>query len=120
MNKPLFEIADILRKGFGNYNHAFSPLPPDHYKVANALMACRTSALGGHIDKCDHCSHERISYNSCRNRISCYQNALPSAVSRMFRNARMRIFSFGFWPNETFNRLRRLRSTVRNARRSCA
>ena len=68
MNKPLFEVADIFHKGFGHYNHAFGPLPPEYYKVANALMACRTSALGGHIDKCDHCSHERISYNSCRNR----------------------------------------------------
>jgi hypothetical protein len=68
MNKPLFEIADIFRKGFGQYQQAFGPLPPDQYKVANAIMACRTSALGGHIDKCDHCSHERISYNSCRNR----------------------------------------------------
>ncbi len=68
MNKPLFEVADVLHKGFGQYQQAFGPLPPDQYKVANALMACRTSALGGHIDKCDHCSHERISYNSCRNR----------------------------------------------------
>jgi hypothetical protein len=68
MNKPLFEVADILREGFIRYNDAFGPLPPDQYKVANAIIACRTSALGGHIDKCDHCNHERISYNSCRNR----------------------------------------------------
>jgi hypothetical protein len=87
MNKPLFEIADILQKGFGYYNHAFSPLPPDHYKVANALMACRTSALGGHIDRCDHCSHERISYNSCRNRHCPKCQALMRAkwVDRRFR-----------------------------------
>ena len=31
-------------------------------------MNCRTSALGAHIDKCDECEYERISYNSCRNR----------------------------------------------------
>ncbi len=68
MSKPHFEIADVLKEGFARYNEAFGPLQPDQYKVANAIMACRTSALGGHIDKCDHCSHERISYNSCRNR----------------------------------------------------
>jgi hypothetical protein len=68
MNKPTFEVADIFRKAFSGYNDAFGPLPADHYKVANALMACRTSALGGHIDRCDHCNHEHISYNSCRNR----------------------------------------------------
>jgi hypothetical protein len=68
MNKPIFEVADILHKGFSGYNEAFGPLPADQYKVANAIMACRTSLLGGHIDQCDHCKHERISYNSCRNR----------------------------------------------------
>ena len=37
-------------------------------KVARAVMACRTAELGGHVDTCDNCGHERISYNSCRNR----------------------------------------------------
>jgi hypothetical protein len=87
MNKPLFEVADIFHTGFGQFEKAFGPLQPDHYKVANALMACRTSALGGHIDKCDHCSHERISYNSCRNRHCPKCQALMRAkwVDRRFR-----------------------------------
>jgi hypothetical protein len=33
-----------------------------------AIEVCRTAALGGHTDKCDHCGHLEISYNSCRNR----------------------------------------------------
>jgi len=33
-----------------------------------AIESCRTSVLGGHKDKCDHCGHLEISYNSCRNR----------------------------------------------------
>ncbi len=33
-----------------------------------ALEVCRTAALGGHKDQCDHCGHLQISYNSCRNR----------------------------------------------------
>jgi len=33
-----------------------------------AICNCRTAILGGHIDKCDRCGEERISYNSCRNR----------------------------------------------------
>jgi hypothetical protein len=37
-------------------------------RTLSALRRCRTSALGGHVDKCDHCGHIRISYNSCRNR----------------------------------------------------
>lgn len=33
-----------------------------------AFEQCRTAALGGHIDRCDRCGHQRVSYNSCRNR----------------------------------------------------
>ncbi len=27
-----------------------------------------TSALGGHVERCEDCAHQRIAYNSCRNR----------------------------------------------------
>jgi len=33
-----------------------------------AIETCRTAALGGHVERCGHCSHQRIAYNSCRNR----------------------------------------------------
>jgi len=33
-----------------------------------AIETCRTAALGGHVEQCGHCSHIRVSYNSCRNR----------------------------------------------------
>jgi hypothetical protein len=29
---------------------------------------CRTAALGGHVARCEDCSHTVIAYNSCRNR----------------------------------------------------
>jgi hypothetical protein len=34
----------------------------------SAIETCRTAALGGHVERCEDCAHERISYNSCRNR----------------------------------------------------
>ena len=34
----------------------------------SAIMACRTAALGGHVEGCDDCGARRIAYNSCRNR----------------------------------------------------
>ena len=37
-------------------------------RVMGAVAACRTAALGGHIERCDDCAHTRIAYNSCRNR----------------------------------------------------
>jgi hypothetical protein len=36
--------------------------------VLGALALCRTAALGGHVDVCAECGHERPAYNSCRNR----------------------------------------------------
>ena len=33
-----------------------------------AIEACRTAALGGHVDGCQDCGHRRIAYNSCGNR----------------------------------------------------
>ncbi len=29
---------------------------------------CRTAALGGHLERCDQCGHERNAYNSCADR----------------------------------------------------
>ena len=34
----------------------------------SAISACRTAALGGHVERCDDCGLTRIAYNSCRNR----------------------------------------------------
>jgi len=34
----------------------------------SAIERCRTAALGGHVEQCDRCGHQRISFNSCRNR----------------------------------------------------
>jgi hypothetical protein len=32
------------------------------------MNACRTAELGGHVLRCENCSHTLIAYNSCRNR----------------------------------------------------
>jgi hypothetical protein len=56
---------------FGSHFHQYAAgksLPSQQYKVANAIMTCRTEALGGHIYRCDECGHTVITYNSCRNR----------------------------------------------------
>lgn len=33
-----------------------------------SIIDCRTAELGGHLSKCDNCSHQKQAYNSCRNR----------------------------------------------------
>jgi len=58
------ELADIFRR----HSHKLSFLFPEQKKVIQAIMACRTAELGGHILQCDTCGSMEISYNSCRNR----------------------------------------------------
>ena len=67
MARPQYEVADIIRQDGLAFLHAHRQ-PAHHLRTLDALAKCRTSALGGHIDSCDSCGHQRISYNSCRNR----------------------------------------------------
>jgi hypothetical protein len=69
MSRPTLEVADIVRAS-GNrfWKHHGSHLAWQHRKVLDAIVRCRTAALGGHRDQCMRCGHQAISYNSCRNR----------------------------------------------------
>ena len=64
MYKPAFELADILRQYVAAYR-ASHRVTYDQDRVIDAVVNCRTAALGGHIEECDQCPYTRISYNSC-------------------------------------------------------
>jgi len=65
--RPRFEVADVVRahaaelrlRRFVTHREA---------KVLRHVGQCRTPSLGGHRDVCDGCGHEKVSYNSCRDR----------------------------------------------------
>lgn len=63
------EVADIFRQVGPAYRaeHA-AALSRGQRRVMSAIERCRTAALGGHVEQCDSCGHQRISFNSCRNR----------------------------------------------------
>ena len=61
------EMAEIVRLYGPAYREAHA-LPNRMHKVMNAIVQCRTPGLGGRLDRCDRCGHERPFYNSCRNR----------------------------------------------------
>jgi Transposase zinc-binding domain len=69
MARPPVEVADVIRAAgeafFEGSRKWFTWL---HLKVLTAILRCRTSALGGHVDECSSCGHRAISFNSCRNR----------------------------------------------------
>jgi hypothetical protein len=69
MSRPTLEVADILRVSGSSFRERYgSHLALQHHKVMDAIVRCRTAALGGHRDQCPRCGHQAISYNSCRNR----------------------------------------------------
>ncbi|QQO55058.1 MAG: IS91 family transposase [Thiohalocapsa sp. PB-PSB1] len=64
---PPFELADVVRMHGAAYRAEYHP-SFEQGRALHAIETCRTTALGGHVDQCDHCGHVEISYNSCRNR----------------------------------------------------
>jgi hypothetical protein len=67
--RPRLEVADIFRR----HGPAWRQTNAGHVslgqlKVMSAIESCRTAALGGHVARCEKCSHTLIAYNSCRNR----------------------------------------------------
>ena len=65
--RPAFEVADIFRT-FGPVYLRDHVLSPSEERVLRNVIDCRTAVLGGHLDECPNCGHERPSYNSCRDR----------------------------------------------------
>ena len=71
MLRPALEVADIFR----NHGAAWREANRGHVslgqlKAMSAIERCRTSALGGHVARCENaaCGHTVIAFNSCRNR----------------------------------------------------
>lgn len=63
----MYKVQQVFSQSYGSYiekhgeNH-------DSDKVARAILACKTSAMGGNITTCQDCGGTHVHYNSCRNR----------------------------------------------------
>jgi hypothetical protein len=69
VSRPKLEVADIFRDHGAAWRSANAGhVSLDQLKVMSAIERCRTAALGGHVERCEKCSHTIIAYNSCRNR----------------------------------------------------
>jgi hypothetical protein len=69
VSRPALELADIFREHGPAWRSANAGhVSLEQLKVMSAIESCRTAALGGHVLRCENCSHIEISYNSCRNR----------------------------------------------------
>src|SRR3989442_6573322 len=69
MPRPKPELADVFRRYGEAYRQNFGALlSTAQRRVMTAIEVCRTAALGGHVEVCDRCGHQRVWYNSCSDR----------------------------------------------------
>jgi hypothetical protein len=69
MSGAALEVADIFRDHGPAWRRANAGrVSLNQLKVMSAIERCRTAALGGHVARCEDCTHTVIAYNSCRNR----------------------------------------------------
>ncbi len=61
------ELAEVFARHGAAYQ-ATHRLVPVQVRAMAAIQACRTAALGGHVERCDACGRLRYHYHSCRNR----------------------------------------------------
>jgi hypothetical protein len=67
--RPPLEVADVIRAAGPRFlESARLCFSRQQWKALNAILRCRTAALGGHVDECSRCGKRVLSYNSCRNR----------------------------------------------------
>src|SRR3954454_11811497 len=69
MTPPRLEVADVIRRhGDAFLDRYGGALGPEQRRALSDVAACRTAALGGHVEECDRCGHRQVAYNPCRNR----------------------------------------------------
>jgi hypothetical protein len=69
MDRPKLEVADVFRRYGEAYRERHgAAMSTGQRRVMTAIEVCRTAALGGHLERCDDCGHERNAFNSCRDR----------------------------------------------------
>ena len=69
MDRPKLEVADVFRRYGEAYREKHgASMSVAQRRVMSAIEVCRTAALGGHLERCDDCGHERNCFNSCRDR----------------------------------------------------
>jgi Putative transposase/Transposase zinc-binding domain len=69
VERPKLEVADVFRRYGQAYREQHgASMSRQQRRVMTAIEVCRTAALGGHLERCDSCGHERNCFNSCRDR----------------------------------------------------
>ena len=69
MSRHRLEVADVVceheRPFLAKWGHT---VRGEQRQALRDIGACRTAALGGHLEQCTSCAHRSMEFNSCRNR----------------------------------------------------
>lgn len=65
--KTKHEIAKVIQR-FLPIVESQGGISGHQRSMLKLMSLCKTSALGGHRERCDQCAHTRVHYNSCGNR----------------------------------------------------
>src|ERR1700684_4662504 len=69
MDRPELGVAGGVRRPGEAYRQQHgASMSVGQRRVMSAIEVCRTAVLGGHLERCDQCGHERNAFNSCRDR----------------------------------------------------
>ena len=64
----MIALAEVLRRHWPAYERKFGArLLPSHRRAVQAILSCRTPALGGQLYQCD-CGRQHFAYHSCNHR----------------------------------------------------
>jgi len=62
-------LAEVLRQYWPQYARQFgSAILPSHRRAVQAILTCRTPALGGQVYRCTDCRKDHFVYHSCNHR----------------------------------------------------
>jgi Transposase zinc-binding domain len=69
MSAAEIELADVVHHFQDRFHDRYgATLSYEQIRALRDIAACRTAALGGHVQQCTDCGHRQNAYNSCRNR----------------------------------------------------
>jgi hypothetical protein len=65
----VLSLAEVLSRHWPDYLRQFgAQILPSHRRAVEAILACRTGALGGEVYRCAHCRKDHFVYHSCNHR----------------------------------------------------
>lgn len=112
----MIPLAEVLRRHWPAYERKFGArLLPSHRRAVQAILSCRTPALGGQLFRCD-CGRQHFAYHSCNHR-ACPQCGHADATEWLARQRR-RLLPVPYYL-VTFTVPEQLRRIIRSHQKSC-